>query len=109
MSNTIEFKTRDQREYDKICDRADENLKTYEEMMKKKKQKQEMGGSLSNKDTEEMILGMAMIFQDCREMDAALEKFNPEAVAKMKQIENEAFKNAKNRFLEEEHGIKIIK
>ena len=109
MGNIIEFETKAQREYNKLSDRSEKNLKAYEEMMERKERKFQLKGSLTEDDIDEILLGMATLGRDSRERRQLLKKINPKKAAEMDEIERRTFKEGKERYYEEEYGIKIIK
>lgn len=67
MGNIIEFETDAQREYNKLSDRSQKNLKAYGEMVEREERKFKMKGSLTEEDIDEILLGMATLARDSRE------------------------------------------
>lgn len=109
MENTIAFRTRDQREYDKTSYKAEEDHEIFEEMMKEKEQKLQDKGSLSEEDIDDIFLGLGTIIRNGREMDELTKKINPGIIEKKEAFEKDLWDKKKAQYLEEEHGIRIIK
>lgn len=109
MSNTITFRTQNQREYDKITDKLDKENKILNESLNRKHRKLEMGGQLSETEINEMFSELGGIIRNSRERDRALERLSPEVAARVKSFEEEAFQKAAKAYLKEEHGLEIIK
>lgn len=114
MNKTIKnFRTKDQREFDKICEKSEDNLKEYNEMLERKERKFQMGGKLSEADIDEIIKGMGILARDSIDRKEQLKKINPEEYEKMrkeeKEVFNEAWVKAKEEYFEEEHGMKVVK
>lgn len=109
MSEITKFRTKKQREFDKLYDELEVENKKLNESLDKKHRKIELGGKLSEKEIDEMFNEIKQRIKNSKKLDRAFENNNPEEAAKFKASEKEMFKKATEKYLEEEHGIKIIK
>ena len=112
MEKVVAFKTKLQKEYDEVCERANKNLEEYTKLLEQKTLKYKWKGDLTEADIDEILMGIGKISKDSNEKRQLLKKINPEVAAYIekldKKIMREAWEKAREEYYEKEYGLRVV-